>query len=86
MKGGLAQKMILSALSTAVMVKIGRVRGHHMTHLSPVSSKLRGRAVRMLMELGGVDRDRARELLRASDGSVERALESLEADRAHGRG
>lgn len=78
MKGGLAQKMILAALSTAVMVRIGRVRGHHMTHISPVSSKLRGRAVRILMELGGVDRESARELLRTTEGSVEAALQVLE--------
>jgi N-acetylmuramic acid 6-phosphate etherase len=80
MKGGLMQKMILSALSTTVMVRMGRVRGHHMTHVTPASNKLRGRAVRMLMELGGVDRRRARELLRGSDGSVERALKLLETD------
>ena len=79
MKGGLVQKMILSALSTTVMVRLGRVRGHHMTHVSPASNKLRGRAVRMLMELGGIGRQQARELLRRSDGSVERALEMLEA-------
>jgi N-acetylmuramic acid 6-phosphate etherase len=81
MKGGLAQKMVLSALSTAVMVRMGRVRGHHMTHVSPVSSKLRGRALRMVMELGGVGRDRARQLLRQSEGSVEIALEVLTAER-----
>lgn len=80
MKGGLAQKMILTALSTTVMVRLGRVRGHHMTHVSPVSRKLRGRAVRMLMELGGIGRDQARELLRRSEGSVERALQALEAE------
>jgi N-acetylmuramic acid 6-phosphate etherase len=82
MKGGLVQKMILSALSTAVMVRLGRVRGHHMTHLSPVSSKLRGRAVRMVMELGGIESEHARALLRESEGSVERALEKLAVDRA----
>jgi N-acetylmuramic acid 6-phosphate etherase len=81
MKGGLAQKMILSALSTTVMVRMGRVRGHHMTHVSPASGKLRGRAVRMLMEIAGIGRDEARELLRASDGSVERALETVEAEK-----
>jgi N-acetylmuramic acid 6-phosphate etherase len=80
MKGGLAQKMILSALSTSVMVRMGRVRGHHMTHISPVSNKLRGRAVRIVMELGGVDRDRAREVLRTTQGSVELALEILDAE------
>lgn len=77
MKGGLAQKMILSALSTSVMVRLGRVRGHHMTHISPGSSKLRLRAVRIVMELAGVDRDRARDVLRDTEGSVELALEIL---------
>ena len=81
MKGGLAQKMILTALSTAVMVRMGRVRGHHMTHISPGSSKLRGRAVRIVMELGGVDRDRARDLLRTTEGSVEAALQMIETER-----
>jgi N-acetylmuramic acid 6-phosphate etherase len=86
MKGGLAQKMILSALSTTVMVRMGRVRGHHMTHVSPASGKLRGRAVRMLMEIAEIGRDEARELLRACDGSVERALETIEAERSSGAG
>lgn len=82
MKGGLAQKMILTALSTAVMVRMGRVRGHHMTHISPGSSKLRGRALRMLMELGQVDRERARDLLRTTEGSVEAALQMIETERS----
>lgn len=81
MKGGLAQKMILTALSTAVMVRMGRVRGHHMTHISPGSSKLRGRALRIVMELGRVDRERARDLLRTTEGSVEAALQMIETDR-----
>jgi N-acetylmuramic acid 6-phosphate etherase len=78
MKGGLAQKMVLAALSTAVMVKLGKVRGNLMTHVTPVSNKLRARAVRIVMEVAGVDRVRARALLRESDGSVERALQSAQ--------
>ncbi len=81
MKGGLAQKMVLTALSTAVMVRMGRVRGHHMTHISPGSSKLRGRAVRIVMELGHVGRERARDLLRTTEGSVEAALQIIETER-----
>jgi len=81
MKGGLAQKMILAALSTAVMVRMGRVRGNHMTHVSPVSSKLRERAVRILMELGGIDAARAQDLLRQTSGSVEQALSAIGAAR-----
>jgi N-acetylmuramic acid 6-phosphate etherase len=74
MKGGLAQKMVLTLLSTAVMVKLGKVRGNLMTHVTPVSSKLRGRAVRIVMELAGVDKAEARRLLRETDGCIETAL------------
>lgn len=74
MKGGLAQKMVLSLLSTAVMVRLGKVRGNLMTHVNPVSSKLRGRAVRIVMSLANVEKLEARRLLRESDGSVEAAL------------
>jgi N-acetylmuramic acid 6-phosphate etherase len=86
MKGGLVQKMILSALSTSVMVRMGRVRGNHMTHVSPVSSKLRGRAVRIVMELAGVDRERAQDVLRKTEGSVALAIEILEAEQGTERG
>jgi len=78
MKGGLAQKMILAALSTAVMVRLGKVRGNFMTHVTPVSNKLRGRAVRIVMEIAGVDSACARSALRENEGSVERALESIQ--------
>jgi N-acetylmuramic acid 6-phosphate etherase len=76
MKGGLVQKMVLAALSTGVMIKLGKVDGPHMTHVMPVSSKLRGRAVRIVMALCTVDRDRARELLRAHDGCIELAVKA----------
>jgi N-acetylmuramic acid 6-phosphate etherase len=58
------------------MVKLGKVRGNFMTHVTPVSNKLRGRAVRIVMEITGVDSARARDLLRENEGSVERALEA----------
>jgi N-acetylmuramic acid 6-phosphate etherase len=82
MKGGLVQKMILAALSTTVMVKLGKVRGNRMTHVTPVSSKLRGRAQRMLMDLAGVDAELAQELLRRHAGSVEAALQEVQRRRA----
>ncbi len=75
MKGGLAQKMVLTALSTAVMVKLGKVSGNLMTHITPVSSKLRGRAVRIVMSLCDLPREEARRLLRETDGCVEAAVQ-----------
>jgi len=77
MKGGLAQKMILHTLSTAVMVRLGRVHGNLMTGLLAVNSKLQDRGVRILCELAHVDRAAAARALEAAGGSVEKALEEL---------
>ncbi len=74
MKGGLAQKMILHMLSTTVMVRLGRVEGNLMTCISPVSEKLRSRAVGIVVELAGVSPERAQELLSAHRGDIESAL------------
>jgi N-acetylmuramic acid 6-phosphate etherase len=56
------------------MVKLGKVTGNLMTHVTPVSNKLRGRAVRIVMQVAGVERNEARRLLRESDGCVETAI------------
>ncbi|MDH3521369.1 MAG: N-acetylmuramic acid 6-phosphate etherase [Myxococcales bacterium] len=81
MKGGLAQKMVLTLLSTTVMVRLGHVSGNLMSNLMPASAKLRDRAVRIVMRMGRLDRMRARTLLEACDGDVteatRRALRAL---------
>jgi N-acetylmuramic acid 6-phosphate etherase len=74
MKGGLVQKMVLHLLSTAVMVKLGRVEGNRMVNLSAANQKLWSRALKMVMQLANVDAERAQQLLDASDGNVEAAL------------
>ncbi len=77
LKGGLAQKMVLHALSSAVMVRLGRVRGNLMTSLRPVSRKLRERSLRIVADLCGCTDEEAREALSAADGSIEAAIERL---------
>ncbi len=77
MKGGLAQKMVLHLLSTAVMVKLGFVRGNLMTHLMPASDKLRRRAARIVASLAEIDEDAARDLLEQTGGDVDAALARL---------
>jgi len=73
MKGGLAQKMVLTLLSTTVMVRLGHVSGNLMSNLMPASQKLRERAVRIVMQMGRLDEPRARALLEACDGDVTEA-------------
>jgi len=79
MKAGLAQKMVLHQLSTAVMVRMGRVEKNRMTWLRPGSRKLWQRAVGLVAELGGVDETRARALLERAGGSAAEALRALRA-------
>ncbi|MFP6624859.1 MAG: N-acetylmuramic acid 6-phosphate etherase [Myxococcota bacterium] len=74
LKGGLAQKMVLHLLSTTVMVQLGRVQGNLMTNVTPVSEKLRERAVRIVMQLASVDPREARRLLDCNGGSVPGAV------------
>jgi N-acetylmuramic acid 6-phosphate etherase len=74
LKGGLAQKMLLHLLSTTVMVRLGYVEGNLMTHLAPVSDKLRRRAVRIVMTLGPTDEARATSLLHDCAGDVAAAV------------
>jgi N-acetylmuramic acid 6-phosphate etherase len=77
MKGGLAQKMILHSLSTAVMVRLGRVLGNQMVELQAVNSKLRDRAARIVMGVTGVDRPAAEACLEATGWSVSGAIARL---------
>ena len=81
MKAGLAQKMVLHSLSTAVMVRLGRVEGNRMTHLRPGSRKLWLRALGLLQELGRCDEATARIALEAAHGDVAAALERVRAAR-----
>ena len=74
MKAGTAQKMILNMISTAAMVKLGRVTGNRMTDLQIKCDKLRARAVILIMERTGVGERAARRALKAARGSVRAAI------------
>ena len=67
-------KMALNILSTGVMVRLGKVYGHRMVDVSVSNAKLEDRALRIMADLAGVDRDRGRALLAESRGSVNCAL------------
>ncbi len=77
MKGALAEKMVLHALSTAVMVRLGRVRGNLMSEIRGTNSKLLERSIRIVARLAHVEPHRAAEELEAVGGSVPAALQRL---------
>jgi len=74
MKGGLAQKMVLHMLSTAVMVRLGLVAGNLMANMVPASNKLRERSARIVMELAGVGPDEAAAYLESANGNAAQAV------------
>jgi N-acetylmuramic acid 6-phosphate etherase len=74
MKAGTAQKIVLNAISTAVMVRIGRVYDNLMVDLVASNAKLRARAVRIVRAIAEVDEPRALELLAATGGHVKLAI------------
>jgi N-acetylmuramic acid 6-phosphate etherase len=74
MKAGTAQKIALNAISTAMMVRLGKVHDNLMVDLVAANEKLRRRALRMVSAVGGVSGARARELLAAANGRVKVAI------------
>jgi len=54
MKAGLATKMVLHTLTTAAMIRLGKVYGNLMVDVRPTSRKLRARAVRIVARLTGL--------------------------------
>jgi N-acetylmuramic acid 6-phosphate etherase len=75
MKAGTAQKLVLNMLTTAVMIKLGRVKGNKMVDMQLSNLKLVDRGVRMIMESIPVSREVAEELLE-KNGSVRKAVEA----------
>jgi N-acetylmuramic acid 6-phosphate etherase len=73
MKSGTAQKLVLNMLSTAVMIRLGRVEGNRMVDMRLSNNKLIGRGRRMLMDRLGVGEAKAARLLEKY-GSVRKAL------------
>ncbi len=77
MKSGTAQKLVLNMISTAVMIKLGRVEDNKMVNMQLTNDKLIDRGVKMLMSVSGIpDYTKAKEIL-LENGTVKAALESL---------
>jgi N-acetylmuramic acid 6-phosphate etherase len=77
LKAGTAQKLVLNAFSTAVMVRRGRTLGDLMTSMRVANEKLRDRATRVCMAAAGCDERRARAGLAAAGDDVALAVVML---------
>lgn len=74
MKAGTAQKLVLNTISTAVMIRLGRVYRNLMVGMPPTNAKLRERAVGIVETGAGVSRTKAAEALAVSDGRIKIAI------------
>lgn len=63
MKAGTAQKLVLNMLTTATMIRLGKVYGNLMVDVRPTNAKLLERAKRIVAQATDVSRERAGEVL-----------------------
>jgi len=76
MKAGTAQKLVLNMLSTAVMIRLGRVKGNKMVDMQLTNNKLVDRGTRMIMKAVGKSEEESRSLL-LQHGSVRKAIDAV---------
>lgn len=74
LKAGTATKMVLNMLSTASMVRMGKVYGNLMVDLNPSNIKLIDRAKRIIMQATGVNEKTAHQVLNDANLKVKVAI------------
>src|SRR5687767_14394897 len=74
MKAGTATKLVLNIITTGAMIRLGKTYGNLMVDLRATNNKLKDRSERIVVEVCGVSRERARELLEDADKSVKTAI------------
>jgi N-acetylmuramic acid 6-phosphate etherase len=74
LRAGTAQKIVLNAISTAVMVRLGKVYDNLMVDVVATNAKLRRRAQRLVEALAAVEAEAAAQLLRDAGGEVKTAV------------
>ena len=74
LKAGTATKLVLNAVTTGAMIRMGRAYGNLMVDLVAMSEKLHDRGERIVMEVAGCDRETARAAVAAAGGHVKTAI------------
>ena len=80
MKAGTATKMILNMISTATMIRLGKVYGNLMVDLMAVNEKLVDRGIRIIQDITNLDLENSRRILIAAKMSVKTALVMVKKD------
>lgn len=79
MKSGTAQKLVLNMLTTASMIRLGKVYENMMIDLQMTNKKLVERSKRIVMTITGVHYDEAADFLKKAGGHVKTALVMIKA-------
>lgn len=79
MKSGTAQKLVLNMLTTAVMIRLGKVYENMMIDLQMTNKKLVERSKKIVMTITGVSYEEAEDYLKRADGHVKTALVMIKA-------
>ena len=74
MKAGTATKLVLNTLTTTAMIKTGKVYGNLMVDLKATNNKLKDRSQRIVTQLTGLPKPKARKLLENAKGRVKTAI------------
>lgn len=74
LKAGTAQKLVLNMLTTASMIRLGKVYGNLMVNVQATNQKLRERVKRIIMEVTGVSYMEAEKLSTLADGDAKTAI------------
>ncbi|QFT91048.1 N-acetylmuramic acid 6-phosphate etherase [Bacillus sp. THAF10] len=96
LKAGTAQKMVLNMITTAVMIKLGKVYQNLMVNVQATNEKLRNRSISIICDITGADEDTARKMNLKANGdtrvailmilygvSVREAEEAIQASNGH---
>lgn len=74
MKSGTAQKMALNMITTAAMIRIGKVYNHFMVDLRPTNSKLVKRSIRLIAEISGCSEAEAEQTFTQCHGNTKAGI------------
>jgi len=74
LKAGTTTKIVLNMISTAAMIKLGKVYKGYMVDVIPSNRKLRKRALRIIQEITGCESEEAETLLDKSGGNAKTSI------------
>lgn len=77
LKAGTSQKLVLNMISTATMVRLGKVYGNLMVDVRPSNEKLVARAVRIVRAATDCDEPTARQALDEAEGHAKTAIVAI---------